>query len=755
MQQMRMPPTPQTISAAIRNVPRRWALGLGAVATVVVAASRVGGLPLSDATMLACATLAAAGFFRAGVTRRLPRGAMLLGLSSTTWVAGVAVWLSAESRSGSGLDAVSGGLMIAGSALLLAGLLRLPGAPSSLGAKLRLAMDGALVAESILFVVWDPAVAPAVQNGRHDMAILLATLGIPVADVICMTTIGALLWRSTGGRLTLGVLFASAVVRTLADVRFTGYALGRFGGGDTLMDAGWALSYALLAVAALFSVAYAGKSRERRAPGRRLQLMMYLPVGAALTTAVGIALVEHRMRGPQLIVLLVITALLMARQWITLNENRRLLQRVAFQAEHDDLTGLLNRSALLRGVSAIVAGGGAVRVHLIDLNRFKDVNDAMGHPVGDELLVAVGQRLQLCVRGLQVARLGGDEFAVIDGRHDAVGVAERLLAAIREPYTAAGRGVHLEASLGIAEWSDAAPAADPDRVAVDLLRDADAAMYAAKAAGGGAHLFEDELRRSIVDRVALGRELRDALARDELTLAYQPVVDLRSGIVTHVEALARWDHSQRGPVPPGVFIPIAEASGLMQILGRWVLRTACAQAAAWSRDGFDIGVCVNVSPQQLDDGTIVRDVSETLRRTRLAPGRLILELTESLFVDDSDAVRGPLEALRAAGSKIAIDDFGTGYSALSYLRRLPVDILKLDRRFLAEVGPMDVAVLTTIVGLAHALGLETIAEGIETSDQLVLLRRLGCGYGQGYHLARPMAAADVPSHLQGPLEHAA
>jgi diguanylate cyclase (GGDEF)-like protein len=639
-----MPKPPQSISAAVRHVPRRW------------------------------------------VTRSLPRFAILLGWSAATWAAGVVVWLSAESRSGSGLDALSGGLMIAGSALLLAGLLRLPVAPSSVGAKLRLAMDGALVAVSILFVAWEPAVAPAVQNGRHGTAILLATLGIPVADVICVTTIGALLWRSTG---------------------------------------------------------------------RRLQVVMYLPVGAALTTAVGIALVEHRMRGPQLIVLLVIAALLMARQWITLNENRRLLQRVAFQAEHDDLTGLLNRSALLRRVSAVVAGGGAVRVHLIDLDRFKDVNDAMGHPVGDELLVAVGQRLRRCVRGLQVARLGGDEFAVIDGRHDALGLAERLLAAIREPYTAAGRGVHLEASLGIAEWSDAAPAGDPDRVAVDLLRDADAAMYAAKAAGGGAHLFADELRRSIVDRVALGRELRDALARDELTLAYQPVVDLRSGIVTHVEALARWDHPQRGPVPPGVFIPIAEASGLMQILGRWVLRTACAQAAAWSRDGFDIGVCVNVSPQQLDDSTIVRDVSETLRRTRLAPGRLILELTEALFVDDSDAVRGPLEALRAAGSKIAIDDFGTGYSALSYLRRLPVDILKLDRRFLAELGPMDVAVLTTIVGLAHALGLETIAEGIETSDQRLLLRRLGCGYGQGYHLARPMAAADVPGYLQGPLEHAA
>jgi EAL domain-containing protein (putative c-di-GMP-specific phosphodiesterase class I) len=344
---------------------------------------------------------------------------------------------------------------------------------------------------------------------------------------------------------------------------------------------------------------------------------------------------------------------------------------------------------------------------------------------------------------------------VIDGRRDSHGLAERLLAAIGEPYSAAGRGIHVDASLGIAEWGAEAPADDPDRVAVDLLRDADAAMYAAKAAGGGAHLFEDELRRSIVDRVALGRELRVALARDELSLAYQPVVDLRSGRVTHVEALARWDHPQRGAVPPGVFIPIAEASGLMPILGRWVLRTACAQAAAWRRDGFDVGVCVNVSAQQLDGAGIVSDVSDWLRRIQLPPGRLILELTESLFVDDSAAVRGPLEALRAAGSRIAIDDFGTGYSALSYLRRLPIDVLKLDRRFLADLGPADIVVLTAILDLAHTLGLETIAEGIETPEQLALLRRLGCGYGQGYYLARPMAAADVPGHLEGPLAHAA
>jgi diguanylate cyclase (GGDEF)-like protein len=752
-----MPSTAPTTPAPSCRVRRVCAVALAAIAVAVLAGSRISGLPFSDAAMLACAALASAGFFRAGATGRLPRSALLLGWSAATWVAGVATWLAAEShaRAESGLNGLSGGFMVAGSVLLLAGLLRLPVAPSALGAKVRLALDGVLAGASTLFVVWEPAVEPALRSVHRGPVSLFAALAIPVADVVCVTTIGALLWRSRGGSMTLEILFASAALRTLTDVRFSAYALGRMGGGDALIDTGWALSYALLAVAAVFSAAYAGHVHERRAPGRRLQALTYLPVGGALATAVGVVLVEHRMHGAQLVVLLVIAGLLVARQWITLNENRQLLQRVAFQAEHDDLTGLLNRTGLLRRLSTIVASGGAVRVHLIDLDRFKDVNDALGHPAGDELLVAVGTRLSRCVRGLQVARLGGDEFAVIDGRHDPDGLAERLLASIREPYSAAGRAIHLDASLGIAEWDASAPAGDHDRVAVDMLRDADAAMYAAKAAGGGARLFEDELRRSIVDRVALGRELRDALARGELSLAYQPVVNLRTGTVTHVEALARWNNPQRGPVSPGLFIPIAEASGLMPILGRWVLRTACAQAAAWSREGLDVGVCVNVSAQQLDGAGIVKDVSETLRRTRLAPGRLILELTESLFVDDSDAVRGPLEALRAAGSRIAIDDFGTGYSALSYLRRLPIDVLKLDRRFLAEIGSADIAVLTAILDLAHSLGLETIAEGIETPAQLALLRRLECGFGQGYHLARPMAAADVPSYLQGPLAHAA
>jgi diguanylate cyclase len=759
-----MPQTPSHHRPALRLRAPRWIAAAAAAAAAVAGIARVTGWPMSDVTMLGCTTVAAVGFFRARRASALGRSLALLGWSATAWVAGVGLWLGIESlsRSASGLNPVSGSIMLAGSGLALAGVLLLPGAPSSAGSRLRLALDCLLVAVSILFVAWRPIVEPAMATSHRSLAMVLATLSLPVADTVILAAVGAVLWRATGGRTLVALLAASAAVRTGTDVRFAVYAFGGFAGhGDALIDIGWATSYALLALAAVASgtpAVHAQGRTRRRPPDRRLQLLLYLPIGVALVTAARIGLVDRRMHGPQLTVMLLIAALLLARQWVTLGENRSLLQRVAFQAEHDDLTGLLNRAGLLRRVSEAVAAGAAVRVHLIDINRFKDVNDTLGHPVGDGLLRAIGNRLQSAARGLQVARLGGDEFAVIDGRHDGPGLAERLLQAIGQPYSAAGRAIHLDASLGIAEREAAPPGhepGDPDRVAVDLLRDADFAMYEAKAGGGGVRLFEDELRRAMLDRVAIGHELRDALARGELSLAYQPVVDLPSAAVTHVEALVRWSHPQLGSVPPGIFIPIAEASGLMPILGRWVLRTACAQAAAWNRDGFDIGICVNVSAQQLDDHGIVRDVSETLRRTRLAPGRLILELTESLFVDDSDAVRGPLEALRAAGSRIAIDDFGTGYSALSYLRRLPVDTLKLDRRFLAELGSADVAVLTAILSLARTLGLQTIAEGIETPEQLAVLRRLGCDFGQGYYLARPMDAAAVTELLRGPLAHAA
>jgi diguanylate cyclase (GGDEF)-like protein len=732
----------------------RWALGVPAAAAVAFALARAIGAPVSDVVMLGSTIVAATAFFRA--SRRpspLRRTLVLLGWSATAWVGGVGSWLGAEMLldRGSGPNPVSSLLMIAGTALALAGVLAGPSAPTGLGRRMRLGLEGVLAAASVLFVVWEPLVDPLLRADGRESPSEFLTLVVPGTDLVFAGVIGALIWRWTNRRTPLMLLGLSAGLRAVTDAVFAYFALAGFPArGDAAVDIGWALTYATLALAALSGVGGAGASERRlRAPGRRSQLVTHLPVIAALGTAIFVGIVERHLRGAQLTILLLIAALMLMRQWITLNENRQLLDHVAFQAEHDDLTGLLNRVGLLRRLAEGVRSEAALRVHLVDIDRFKDVNDTLGHPVGDALLIAVGHRLRACARGLDVARLGGDEFAVIDPRHDGAGLAERLLAAVGEPYSAAGRSIHLDASLGIAELAanPGTTAGNADQVAVDLLRDADAAMYAAKADGGGWRLFEDELRDAMLDRVALGRELRDALARGgELSLVYQPIVGLADGGVPHVEALARWTSPRRGVVPPGVFIPIAEAAGLMPQLGTWVLRTACAQAAEWSRAGYDVGVCVNVSAQQAGPG-LVHDVADVLRRTGLAPERLMLEVTESLFVADSEAGNSPLEAVRASGVGIAIDDFGTGYSALAYLRRLPVDTLKVDRRFLAHMDKTDVAVLAAILEMARALGLRTVAEGIETREQLAQLQALGCDLGQGYFLARPMDAQLVPAFL--------
>jgi hypothetical protein len=355
------------------------------IAAAAVAAAAVAGIahltgsPASDVTMLSCTCVAAVGFFRAGCSSELRRSLALLGWSATAWAAGVGLWLAVDSLSHtSGLNPASGSLMLVGSGLGLAGVLALPGAPSSTGSRLRLALDCLLVAVSALFVVWRPLVEPAMAASHRSLATDLATLSLPVADTVILAAAGAVLWRSAGSRALVALLAASAALRTGTDVRFAVYAFGGSAGhGDTPIDVGWTASYALLALAAVASglPAVGTQRRTRRPPDRRLQLLLYLPIGAALVTATRIGLVDRRMHGPQLTVLLLIAALLVGRQWVTLGENRSLLQRVAFQAEHDELTGLLNRAGLLRRLSEAVAAGAAVRVHLIDIDRFKDEND--------------------------------------------------------------------------------------------------------------------------------------------------------------------------------------------------------------------------------------------------------------------------------------------------------------------------------------------------------------------------------------------
>ena len=426
-------------------------------------------------------------------------------------------------------------------------------------------------------------------------------------------------------------------------------------------------------------------------------------------------------------------------------------QELAHQAFHDGLTGLANRSLFLdRAEQALRRAGrsGAAPVVLcLDLDGFKDVNDSLGHPAGDELLQEVAARLRDVVRAADtVARLGGDEFAVLvddpsGGLPAASELAERLLTVLAQPVRVGGHRVTVAASIGIVP-------AEPEATPTSLLRDGDIAMYRAKAAGRGRWVvFAPEMRETALERIELERALSTALAAGQLRLVYQPVVDLRDGRTTGVEALLRWRHPQLGAVGPDRFVPVAEASGLIVPIGRWVLEEATRAAARWqgTGPGAPLTMAVNVSPRQLASDTFLDDVAAALAESGIAPASLVLEITETALVTDSDVVAARLAGLRRLGVRIALDDFGTGYSSLSYLRQFPVDVLKIDRSFVELLdGPADdAAIVHGLVQLGHTLELEVVAEGVETAEQAAILRREGCDLAQGYLLSAPLEADEA------------
>ena len=448
---------------------------------------------------------------------------------------------------------------------------------------------------------------------------------------------------------------------------------------------------------------------------------------------------------------------------------RDVTERAALEAElaarafRDPLTGLANRARFQdRAAHALdrrAHSADGVAVLLLDLDDFKTVNDSLGHPAGDALLRRVAERLLAATRGCDtVARLGGDEFAVllegVRGEADAVVVAERVLDAMAQPFVIgdAEGGVAevvVGTSVGIAR-SGAGGGVDA------LLRDADAAMYRAKQRGKRCYeLFAPALHDAARERLAVQADLRRALEGDpsggRLWVAYQPIVGMDDGRVTGAEALVRWDHPRRGAVSPAEFIPIAEQTGLVVPLGRFVLGEACRAGAAWARLGSAARVGVNLSGRQL--ATAVADVEAALAASGLAPGRLTLEVTESTLLGDTEAVHETLAALKALGVGMAIDDFGTGYSSLSYLQRFPIDVLKIDKSFVDRVAGTGrgAALARTIVALGESLGMFTVAEGVETEAQRAQLLALGCRLGQGYLFARPVRGDELAAMLGGPL----
>ncbi|HWI66537.1 MAG TPA: EAL domain-containing protein [Symbiobacteriaceae bacterium] len=436
-------------------------------------------------------------------------------------------------------------------------------------------------------------------------------------------------------------------------------------------------------------------------------------------------------------------------------ERHLLEERLTHQAYHDALTGLANRvlfhDYLSRTLEVQRQAGRPVAILFLDLDGFKTVNDSLGHQAGDQLLLEVARKLRRSVGSMSesIARLGGDEFAVLlsdAGPAEAQEMAGQVLAALAAPSVLDGREVFIEASIGVAVSPQSAESAD------DLMRDADAAMYSAKARGKGRYaLYHASMHARAVHRLELEADLRGALENRELVVHYQPLVELAEGAITGFEALVRWNHPRRGLVPPAEFIPLAEETGLIVPLGLFVLEEACRQAAVWwGRPGHaGLRMSVNISARQLVEPAFARDVARILRAHNVPRGSLILEITETVLVEGTDTVLGALADLKGLGVLIAIDDFGTGYSSLGYLRRFSADILKIDRSFIDRLGRDDKesALVQAISELSRTFGLVTVAEGVERGEQVAELRRLRCQGAQGFFFSRPLDAESASALL--------
>jgi diguanylate cyclase (GGDEF)-like protein/PAS domain S-box-containing protein len=434
------------------------------------------------------------------------------------------------------------------------------------------------------------------------------------------------------------------------------------------------------------------------------------------------------------------------------SERKQFETQLTHQAFHDELTGLANRALFTDRVAHALArrerDSTTLAVLLLDLDDFKTVNDGLGHAAGDSMLRAVAERLAALVRpGDTTARLGGDEFAMVlvdlPNEPAAVHAVERIITVLGEPLVIEGKEVFVQASIGLAFAGDPADAAaTPEQ----LLRNADAAMYVVKTDGKGRYaIFQPHMHAAALHRLDLRADLQRALDNREFALHYQPIVSMETGGLVGVEALVRWQHPQRGLVSPDAFIPLAEETGLVVPLGLWVMEQACRQVADWSTGSHGLSVSINVSQRQLRRAEFGAEVGDVLARTGIDPSRIALEITESAIMAEVEPTIARLRALKDLGVRVAVDDFGTGYSSFSWLRQLPVDVLKIDKEFVDELGRRDQGgfLVAAIIDLAHNLGLRTVAEGIERPTQLARLRDMHCDLGQGFHVGKPMPAEDV------------
>jgi diguanylate cyclase len=640
--------------------------------------------------------------------------------------------------------------------LLLLGLLRFPTGRRELQ-QVRLLLDLAVVAVAGGLVVTYVVLGPTVVTSGPDVLQTGFSIAYPVGDMVILVGLGSLLIRHTvpSARRALQFMAIGLLFYVAADLIYGYITLhGTYHGGDPV-DALWMVAIALTAVAG--AAQRTPEATETVAAQDERHRASWAPF---IAVAVGFGLLcyaERHDSGTDFALVLgamLLATLVAVRQYLAQRDLIETQGRLSYQSLHDVLTGLPNRALVIDRAEQMLArarrAGSPVAALYVDVDGFKHVNDSFGHAAGDELLRVIAARLVSVVREADtVGRLGGDEFVVLleDSTMDAGPelVAERICQVLTQPVELAstsGRTLAITASVGIALGLRTN--------ADELLRDADFALYEAKGAGKNRWtVFESRMQTAAQDRLELEMDLKDALERDELFLLYQPTFDLQSEGIIGLEALLRWRHPTRGVIAPNLFIPLAEDSGLIVPIGRWVLKTACEQAVVWQTDDRQLGMSINVSARQLDEPDLVDDVATVLEETGLNPRLLTLEITETTLMRDAEEAAGRLADLKKLGLRIAIDDFGTGYSSLAYLRQFPVDALKIDRSFISGIAASreSNALIHTLVQLGKTLGLETLGEGIEEQDQLRHLQREHCDSGQGFLFARPLGPEAIDELL--------
>ena len=626
-------------------------------------------------------------------------------------------------------------------------------------AQSRLVLDGLIVAAALFGVSW-VAVLRSVYDAAGPSSLAAGlSLAYPVTDIVILTVALLVIARARRGhRITLLLLTSGLVLNALSDSVFTYLAVqGSYHSGNVI-DIGWVASLLLLGMAGLVSRRTAfTEEQATRMPSRAEMWLPYLP----LVLAAAVCAPEF-LSTPDVVPLVVSSLLLVAgvllRQFIVVGENRRLLDTVADQALRDPLTGLANRALfhdrLSHAMQLHQRNNQSVTVLSLDLDDFKLVNDGLGHPAGDTLLIQAAERILGCVRTSDtVARLGGDEFGVLmEGWADHSRlVAHRVVQAFEEPFLIDGHDLLIRTSVGLA----VASTGEPEISADGLLKQADVAMYSAKRArSGGVHTFAPDMHlfdtkeldlatethggagRNGASAVRLLGQLRHAIDNFGLSLVYQPKFDLRDDEIVGVEALVRWPHPERGLLGPDHFLPLVRQHGLMHSVTELVLARALDDAVQWRSKGFEVPISVNLFAPSLGDLDLPTRLVRALADRNLSADMLTVEITEDLLLDNMDRARTVLDRLRAHGIRIAIDDFGSGYSALRYLRDLPIDEVKLDKDFIAAmlVDPRAAAIVRAVIDLAHVLGMTTVAEGVENAATAARLREYDCEVAQGYLL---------------------